>query len=105
MSFVRFDPNAPDHMVFVEDTHYQCYKGYKIGDKVYNTFENFEQYTICDLKTYEDVFDISVNSPWMLNARKGSRDLVAHTYEEKEFKKVFITEREMRKRKIKNLFK
>lgn len=74
----------------------------------YNTFENFEQYTICDLKTYLDVFDISVNSPWMLNARQGlsdsiRTDLVAHTYEEKDFKKVFITEREMRKRKIKNL--
>lgn len=34
MSFVRFDPSAPDHMVIVEDTHYQCYKDYKIGDKV-----------------------------------------------------------------------
>ena len=50
-------------------------------------------------------FEISVNSPWMLDARQGTRELVAHTYEEVDFKKVFITEKEMRKRKLKNLIK
>ena len=105
MSFVRYDPSSPNHMIIVEDTIYQYYNGYKVGAKVYRIREKYEPYTICGLKTYEDKFEISVNSPWMLDARQGTRELVAHTYEEVDFKKVFITEKEMRKRKLKNLIK
>ncbi len=105
MSFVRYDPSSPNHMVVVEDTHYQCYNGYRVGDRVYRIREKYEPYTICGLKTYEDKFEISVNSPWMLKAREGTRELVAHTYEDVDFKNVFITEKQMRKIKIKNLLK
>lgn len=105
MSFVRFDPDLPNHMIVVEDAQYQCRNGHKVGDKVYNIYEEYEPYTICGLKTYEDKFEISINSPWMLKSREGTRELVAHTYEEDDFKKCFITEKEMRKRKIKNILK
>jgi len=102
MSFVKYDPSSPNHMVIIEDTHYQCYNGYKIGDRVYRIREKYEPYTICDLKTYENKFEISVNSPWMQSNRQGAT-LVAHTYEDVDFKNVFITEKQMRKIKIKNL--
>jgi hypothetical protein len=82
---------------FVEETEYQSYNDYKVGDKVYSLYEHLGyEFIITSLRTYtendKDFFDISIEETG------NSKNAMSFEYE--DFKRCFITKKHMRKNKL-----
>jgi len=106
MSFVKFDPDSPNHMVVIEDKEYQSYNGYKVGDKVYSIYGHygFEPFTIIRLLTYGDIeiFEVSIQND---TQKQNIFGLQSITFKIEDFEKCFITEKEQRRRKLEKINK